>query len=227
MTLIRRLARSSWPNAIGRLRPAWGAGGGAWRALALGVALGATGLLALPTSIGAAMWVRVQVEPAQPRAGQAAKVSVLTFYLTEQRCADDPAAKPIPHAEWTSIGPQSLDLRMAAYGPSASSVVQIPLERRISDPTYWDGSIVFPAPGQWTLRVTRPEFGGNEACLGARAVVTVQPSATAGEGSRPGVNPVALGLFAASALCVWVLGLVVARMRRVRALVVASSGGNP
>jgi hypothetical protein len=98
------------------------------------------------------MWVRTSLDPPIPRVGQNVRVSVLTFYLTHNLCWDDPAASPIPHAEWHSGGsaPEELRLQLQALGPEATQVV-VPLTKRSGDGAYWDGVITFPSAGEWKL----------------------------------------------------------------------------
>ncbi len=110
--------------------------------------------LALPAS--AAMWMRITLDPAKPRAGEIVTVTLLTFYLTRSLCWDDPAASPIPNARWYSGGsePDKLDLRLLASGPEGNEF-RVPLSQRPQDGAYWDGKLVFPSSGEWTLHVLR------------------------------------------------------------------------
>lgn len=118
--------------------------------LALAAALDVA--LALPAS--AAMWMRISLDPPKPRAGETITVTVLTFSLTRSLCWDDPAARPIPAAKWYSGGsePDRLDLRLLASGPDGSEF-RVPLSQRPQDGAFWDGKLVFPSSGDWTLHV--------------------------------------------------------------------------
>ncbi len=150
----------------------------------LGVAL----LLILASPALAKMWVRTSLDPPTPQVGGNTHVTALTFYLTSNHCWDDPAASPIPHATWyggATVGPDQRALELRASGPASSDLV-IPLMQRASDPAYWDGAVVFPAAGEWTLRVVRAgdilraaderyNQAGNR-CAGFERTVTVLPS---------------------------------------------------
>jgi hypothetical protein len=105
--------------------------------------------------VAAAMWVRTSLDPPIPLVGQNVRVSILTFYLTHNLCWDDPAASPIPHAEWHSGGsaPDELRLQLQALGPESAQVL-VPLTKRLGDAAYWDGAITFPFAGEWKLVVS-------------------------------------------------------------------------
>lgn len=172
----------------------------AWLVAVVSIGMNALLLLALATNAAAALWVRITLDPASPRVGEAAQVSVLTFYLTQDLCVDDPRAIPVP----TVVSDITFsEFILEASGPSAPPErVLVYLSRRASDPTYWDGPITFPSPGQWSLRMVRPGFPEPYAeCLGAKKVVTVLPSALPRTGAgEVGPAPVVLVLSAVMAV---------------------------
>ncbi|HEV8535640.1 MAG TPA: hypothetical protein VGR87_07965 [Candidatus Limnocylindria bacterium] len=123
----------------------------------------------------AAMTVRMSVTPLSPIAGQAAAVSVQTLAPFTQKCVDDPAADHRPWSDWyTSDG----TLRLLAQATrEGAAPIEIPLVRRASDLTRWDGAVLFPTAGAWTLRMSSPSWSQagaeSEACAGARRSVVV------------------------------------------------------
>lgn len=167
----------------------------------LGIAL--TFVLALTFSRPAlaALLVRISTDPPAPAAGERARVSVLTFVPVGQRCANDPAmpVTPIPRSQWRTLGADALDIKMVAVGPDGSSI-DVPLAPRVSDPAYWDGPVVFPTPGRWTLRVIHPRWE-DEECGGAKKSVTVLPAVLPRTGSGSGLGSAAPPLVAAGLIC--------------------------
>lgn len=132
--------------------------------------------LALSGPAEAAMWLRISADPASPWVGQATRVTVLTLVNYANYCVDDPSSDLRPWSDWhTSSGEIRFDLK-AFLG---DRVLDIPVHRRESDPAYWDGEVVFPSGGEWTMRMTYPLWSGGdpdgERCAGARTSVTVRP----------------------------------------------------
>jgi len=125
--------------------------------LSLAVAFAGALVFALRSPADASMWVRTALDPAAPQVGRTVTVTVLTFSQvgTSGLCWDDPAVSPVPSARWYSGGsePAQLQLKLFAAGPG-SELVEASLAQRPGDGAYWDGSIVFPAAGEWTLRVS-------------------------------------------------------------------------
>lgn len=155
------------------------------RAFAGLLAIGLCLLAAQPAA--AAMWVRIEV--AGPVAvGLSAKVTLTTFYLTQQLCAYDPQASPIVTGTWYSGagGPTEQSFSLIAYPagrPNAS--VAIPLTHRAADSPYFDGAARFPSPGAWIVRVAGPQHWGDpeseiERCGGARIDLQVAPAVAEG-----------------------------------------------
>lgn len=151
--------------------------------IALAAALSAGALLVLAVPAAAAMFVRLALDPPAPQMGETTHISVLTFSLTKGGlCWDDPGASPIPNARWYGIGfePDTMQLYLLAAGPDLQTMT-VPLARRSADPTYWDGSIVFPSPGEWTVLVSTEaqgqirELAGNR-CAGFLRTVKVGPA---------------------------------------------------
>lgn len=137
-------------------------------AIALGIAGASDGAMAL----------RITVDPSSPIVGRSARVTVLTLAPFNSLCVDDPNADMRPWSDWhTSAG----ELRFELKAFQDDHVIDVPLRRRESDRASWDGQVVFPAEGRWTLRMVYPEWGGGtshgEQCAGARIIVTVRPSA--------------------------------------------------
>ena len=130
------------------------------------------------------MWVAASVSPNVPRAGDPVQLTVLTFYLTENRCWNDPSASRIPNATWygDDVAPSKLGLRVRATHASGSAIVAL-LSQRSGNRAYWDGTMVFPTPGDWTLHVLRaPDYieSGDVAsirCGGFQRTVRVDSSA--------------------------------------------------
>lgn len=159
------------------------AGPAAIAAIALGLALG--GAFGAAGRADAALWLQITTELASPRAGAATLVSVLTYYLTRNLCADDPRAAPIPNAIWSP----PLHLEPAAFAPGSATPLPIPLTPRASPSAFWDGTVVFPAPGRWTLRVTSLQGSGADlACMGAVQALTVAPAAAPATGGGFGAD---------------------------------------
>lgn len=142
-------------------------------ATALPIALLVMLFVAVPAH--AAMSVRMVVTPSLPQAGAPATLSVQTLATMSQRCVDDPAAGHQPWSDWhTSSGQLDLVARATRDGAEPIDVVLTP---RASDPTTWDGIVVFPASGDWVVRMVRPSWSQagqeGEACAGARITVLV------------------------------------------------------
>lgn len=176
----------------------------------LAAAFGAALLLALPQLAIGKVWLRIAVEPPSPRVGELARISVLTGYLTELRCASDPAASFIPNATWYTSTEAALRVRLAAIEPVTARPAPIELRQRESDRAYWDGAFAFPAPGTWTLRITEPSWGSSgpeEECAGFRRTVDVRESA------RDGEEPISLWLVAFAVIAVAGIGTFVAWAR--------------
>ncbi len=131
--------------------------------------------LALAATAEAAMVVRMTLTPSAPVAGIPATVSVRTLVPTSRRCVDDPAADHYPWSDWhTSSGQLDLVVRATRDG---KEWIDVALARHASDPTLWEGTLVFRSAGDWTLRMARPEWSqaGDDAerCAGARIDVRV------------------------------------------------------
>lgn len=170
----------------------------------LGLTMAVAGALALAFhgSAQASMWVATSITPNIPRAGDPVHLTVLKFYMTKNLCWDDPAASPIPNAIWygDDVVPSNPALRIRATHPSASAIV-VSLSQRTGDGAYWDGTIVFPSAGDWTLHVLQaPNYteSGDVAairCTGFQRTVSVVGSALprAGHGgsvqARVGLGP--------------------------------------
>lgn len=143
------------------------------------VPLVAVVLLVLTGSGGeAAMWLRMTIDPAEPVVGSSAHVTVLTLANFNSSCINDPAADARPWWDWNGNGGRDLRFDLKAF--QADRAIDIPLTRRDSDPAYWDGSITFPAPGEWTVRMVYPLWSGGvaagEECAGARINVVARSS---------------------------------------------------
>jgi hypothetical protein len=139
------------------------------KTLAIGFALALAALL--PSNADAAMWVHMTLEPARPQVDEPARLSVLTYYLTELRCDADPLAERIPHSDWH---PPLSSVVAEVAGPEGQTT-RIALERNSKDPSYWDADLRFKSVGNWTIRVVEPGFSQNNAedCAGARLQVEV------------------------------------------------------
>jgi hypothetical protein len=158
----------------------------------------------------AKMALRISVEPSSPLVGTPARVTVLTMAPLSEHCVYDARADMRPWSDWHPKGALSFELVAAAGGRS----IPIPLRQRDGDPVYWDGDVVFPEAGAWTLRMVRPEWsGGNpegEICAGARIVVPVRSSS-----APPAVAGPPIGILAvASILAALLVGELIRRSRR-------------
>jgi hypothetical protein len=160
-------------------------------------------LVILGSQADGAMWLRMTVDPSQPIVGQSAHVIVLTMANFNNNCINDPAADARPWWDWNGNGGKDLRFDLKAF--QADRVVDIPLTRRESDPAYWDGSVAFPAAGEWTVRMVYPLWAGGaaagEECAGSRITVTVRSSS-----SPPGTSTLASGQTAALAIFVLAIG---------------------
>lgn len=147
----------------------------------------------------AAMWLRIEV--AGPVvAGVAANVTVTTLVMYDQRCVTDPGASRVPNGVWYSSGaaPTEPEFRLVAYPAGhPDQEARIPLTHRAPDSPYWDGSVRFPAPGMWTVRMAMPYWGTRESdaerCAGARIDVSVSD---AHSGPAPDPMPFLIGAVA-------------------------------
>jgi hypothetical protein len=203
----------------------------AWR-LGLGALLGALLVVLLATPASAAMWMRITLDPDVPTAGQATRVSVLTFTLSQNRCWDDSAASPIPVSTWFGSGrtPGSLALELVARGPTPQDL-HVPLAQRRDNGAYWDGTITFPDVGEWTLLVrsvgsplnwATADTSGNRCAGLVRTVrVTDHAEQLTGSANRKGQSPRENGthtwdwiLIVAASVTATLAAVVVRRSRR-------------
>jgi len=173
--------------------------------IAFAAALALLSVLCLAAPAGAAMAVRILVTPVRPVAGQAATVSVQTLAPFTQKCIDDPTADYRPWSEWQTSDGGTLRLAAQATTREGTAPLEVAFVRRESDPTWWDGAIVFPTAGEWTLRMSYPTWSqagaAAEACAGARITVVVDerlPSTTTD--GPPDVAPAAYASAVAAAL---------------------------
>jgi hypothetical protein len=153
----------------------------------------------------AAMALRMTVDPRVPTVGSTAHVAVLTLAPFSHGCVNDPAADMRPWWDWNGDGGRDLAFDLRAF--QDDRVITIPLTRRASDLAYWDGSVVFPTPGRWTVRMVKPEWSGGvpdgEECAGARITVLVRDADRLPGTSTDGGN-------GASLLLAWVVTLTAA-----------------
>lgn len=172
-------------------------------------------LVLLATQATGAMALRMTIDPAQPVVGQPARVTVLTLAPFSDHCVNDPVADMRPWWDWNGDGGKDLRFDLKAF--QADRGVDIPLMRRESDLAYWDGTVAFPAAGEWTVRMVRPLWSGGaaagEACAGSRISVTVRSSSF-----LPDISSLASGQTAALAILVLAIGgsalLALRRLRR-------------
>jgi hypothetical protein len=168
------------PLSLGRRRSRPG-----WRSVAgaSGTAGAVLFLLLLPPSGNAALWVSIGIDPPAPVAGVSARVSVQMLLVYGADCLDDPRATVTPTVAFTDGSvPSSATMERRATGPGPGDVVTVKVRRRADDPTTWDGRVVFPTAGTWTLQMERPSWpGASGSCSGAEVTVTVRP--------RPEVSP--------------------------------------
>lgn len=137
----------------------------------------------------AAMALRITVDPSSPGVGRPARVTVVTLAPFNSLCVDDPNADMRPWSDWhTSAG----ELRFELKAFQGDRVIDIPLRRRETDRPYWDGQVIFPRGGPWTVRMVYPEWGGGtphgEECAGARITVLVQELALPATGTDDQAN---------------------------------------
>lgn len=165
-------------------------------------------LLASPYGVRAAdFWISITVDPEQPSVNERVRVSVQTLRASSG-CLTDPNVETTPFVAYDGINSvfplDAFELRALApdpvspapHGtPAAEEIDDIVFEatRSDRDPTVWEGDVVFPRPGEWTLRLTYPSFGmGDPACIGFEETVTVLPESGAGTptvGTPPSATP--------------------------------------
>lgn len=153
----------------------------AWRRrLLVAAIISVVALIVAPSLLHAALWVRISIAPNQPSAGEPVHVRVQTVVVWEAQCLDDPSADVTPIAAYTGTNGATLDMmQLAAIGPDPGTPLLASVIRREDDPTMWEGSIVFPAAGPWTLRMARPYWPvGSGTCTGAEIQVTVLAAGT-------------------------------------------------
>lgn len=151
--------------------------------MALAVAVVAV-VLAQPGPAAAAGFLRIDVAPERPRAGEAAEVRVRTFVIVGgTNCIDDPKAQATPTVFYTGKESDSYvnlaAMQMEAVNADASLRLEIQLPRDETDPTLWRGQVVFPTAGRWALRMTYPywQFAPvPDPCTGSSVEVTVLPA---------------------------------------------------
>jgi hypothetical protein len=128
-----------------------------------------------------AMYLRMSISPASPLVEETSRLAIQTGFLSHSpgsACVGDPGASfsPMRAEEWGTTSGKGLkqgDLAAAAEGPNGQRI-EIPLSIRSEDTSFWDGEVTFIAPGEWIVRMTRPEWSGGEECGGARLRVTVR-----------------------------------------------------
>ena len=164
--------------------------------------------LALAAPADAAMAVRMVVTPSAPTVGVPATLSVVTLAPFTQKCVDDPTADYRPWSDWHgSSGP--LDRLVAQAAHDGLAPIDVPLIRRGDDPTRWDGAVVFPASGEWALRMSYPSWSqagpSAEACAGARITILVldRLPATATSSTDPARSSALVPLVAVLLAFVW------------------------
>lgn len=133
----------------------------------------------------AGLWLTIAVAPEQPQALEPVTVTVQT--LEASGCLTDANVEATPvitHSE-----PELYAMELHAIGPiikgastpvpSAEQGIPFEVTRNPDDLTLWTGTVTFPEPGEWTLRVTFPSFsGGPASCFGYELEVTVLPQAS-------------------------------------------------
>lgn len=144
---------------------------------ALGVASVALVLVvALAAETAGAMYLRMSVTPVSPRVGETARLAVQTGFLTDGPCIGDARASfhPMRSEDWYTNGKglTAGSLAAAAEGPDGRRI-DVALWPRSTDTSFWDGELSFTGPGEWIVKMTRPEWG-NEECAGARLRVLVR-----------------------------------------------------
>jgi hypothetical protein len=135
--------------------------------------------LALSGSAMGAMYLRMSLSPASPQVGETAQLEVQTGVQagTGAHCLDDAGASftPMRSEDWSTPlgrGLQAGDLAAAAIGPNDQRL-DVPLKLRPSDTSVWDGDVLFPTPGEWTIHMVHPSWS-DESCAGALLHVAVR-----------------------------------------------------
>jgi hypothetical protein len=127
------------------------------------------------------MYLRMSISPASPLVEETSRLAVQTGFLSHSpgsACVGDLGASfsPMRAEGWGTTSGRGLrqgDLAAAAEGPNGQRI-EIPLSIRSEDTSFWDGEVTFTDPGEWIVRMTRPEWSGGEECGGARLRVTVR-----------------------------------------------------
>ncbi len=182
----------------------------------IGIAVTVVGLsLAAPIESLGAMYLRMSLTPASPSVGESAHLAIQTGAVQATpgvRCLADPGASfsPMRSEDWYGTAGRGLkpdELAAVAIGPQNQRIEIVP-STRASDTSFWDAELTFTAPGEWIVRMTRPEWS-DEDCAGARLRVHVR-EATSSSTTLPVVG---IGLLAAGGLAVIALA-VTRRLRR-------------
>lgn len=185
----------------------------------IGIAATVVGLsLAAPGESLGAMYLRMSLTPASPMVGEPAHLAIQTGAVQATpgvRCLADPGASfsAMRSEDWYTTAGRGLkadELAAVAIGPQ-SQRIEIAPSTRASDTSFWDADLTFTAPGEWIVRMTRPEWS-DEDCAGARLRVSVRDAT----GSSTTLPNLGIGLLAAGGLAV--IAVAVARRLRRSAL---------
>jgi uncharacterized membrane protein len=149
---------------------------------AIAVALIALTLL-MAQNAEAGLWLTITVAPEQPRALEPVTVTVQT--LEASGCLTDPAVEATPIVAQSEPELEAMELHAIGLSEGigtpifpADQGILFKVTRNPDDLTLWTGTLTFPDPGEWTLRVTSPSFsGGPASCYGYAIDVTVLPQA--------------------------------------------------
>lgn len=162
----------------------------------------------------AAMWAVLTLSPERPAAGERAEVLIRTFATYGPDAIDSLGHDgPIPAPSDSVLVMWGVDypFQLVALGPDGQRI-DVEVHQDPSDASLYRGTVAFPSPGDWTLRL--PQFPGPEDAPGIRLAVTVAERTPPGEAAPPigGLAP----LVAAACLGV-IAGLGVALALRHRA----------
>ena len=150
------------------------------------------GILAVPHWSRAALWPEITVDPERPIAGELARITVegLAIFGEDVECRTSPGATVVPFIDVAEPGSTTLPdtVEVTAISPDPDGPDATPVSRFAipedaivvtllwsAEDALWVGDIVFPMPGDWTLRMTSPTWSGDPACIGHEITVTVLP----------------------------------------------------
>jgi hypothetical protein len=169
--------------------------------------------LTAPDRTLAAMWAVLTLSPERPAAGERAEVLIRTFATYGPDAVGSLGHDgPIPAPSDSVLVMWGVDypFQVVAFGPDGQRI-DIEVHQDPSDASLHRGTVAFPSPGDWTLRL--PQFPGPEDAPGIRLAVTVTERTPLREGAPP-IGDLAPLVVAAGLGVIAGLGVALALRRR-------------